>query len=168
MSSVRCSQCQPNPQTPALPDRTRQDSGARCNSHPSDVVSSNSRPLKRSGASRGSVGDGRSRVLAADSGAKAHPPGPGPFLSFDPVLTRASRPRARACVVPTARHSTHRGGGQLLACFLQYSTVPDAYLTVSGLGEAESCSSFCSSPGFLPASSAKEPSLDRLYRPATA
>jgi len=93
---------------------------------------------------------------------------------------RAAARRSRSSLArpPVARRRAHRvrraarlgaqGGGQLPACFLQYSTVPDAYLTVSGLGDAESCSSFCSKPGFLPASSAKDPSLDKLYKPATA
>jgi len=80
----------------------------------------------------------------------------------------ASGSDQRLCEHRAAARLGAQGGGQLPACFLQYSTVPDAYLTVSGLGDAESCSSFCSKPGFLPASSAKDPSLDKLYKPATA
>merc|ERR1719240_1182791 len=62
-------------------------------------------------------------------------------------------------------HSTsygHSGGHEPWWCLRQLSIVPEAYLTVSGLGLSAKLSSFFFTPAFRVAICANDASLDRL------
>ena len=68
----------------------------------------------------------------------------------------------------TMQRTRYCGGQAPWWCFRQLSTVPDAYLTVSGLALSASEKSFARTPGLRTAICAKEASFERLYSPATA